>query len=340
MAGLAEQPWSVTGAAGGPLSFWADERGSLERRLDRERMADVLRSGRGQLWVDVDSRREDEWLLLTELFGFHPLAVEDTRSPNCRVKIEEYDGYLFVVVRGLRFATRTPEPYDIQTSNLYLFLGPNYVVTVHGEESRAVEVVVERLEAGPELLARGAEHLAYVVIDTLVDFYFPFLDEIDGFVDELEDAIFHDGSGALERIFELKRLLLVLRRQLAPMREVMATLANRPSPHLGPETQVYFRDVYDHVVRQVESLETYRDLLSGAMEMHLSMLSNRLNEVTKVLSAIATVILPATLIASIYGMNFRVLPLAGHPYGFWIMLGIMGVVGSGLVLVMRWKRWL
>src|SRR5690606_20871987 len=131
----------------------------------------------------------------------------------------------------------------------------------------------------------------------LVDFYFPFLDEIDGFVDELEDAIFHDGGGAMERIFELKRLLLVLRRQLAPMREVMATLANRPSPHLGPQTQVYFRDVYDHVVRQVESLETYRDLLSGAMEMHLSMLSNRRNEVTKVLSAIATVILPATLIA-------------------------------------------
>ena len=341
MAGAAGHHQPVERALAASLAYAVEPGGRLERLATREELARRLASGRGQIWVDIDSRSEAEWWLLGDVFRFHPLAIEDTRSPESRIKVEEYDGYLFVVARAVRFATWTPEPYDIASYNTYLFLGRSYLVTVHGEPSRAVETVAARVEAAPELMARGVDHVAYMLLDTLVDFYFPLLDEIDTFVDELEERIFeHHGKDTMERIFELKRSLLALRRHLAPMREVAATLANRPSAYLRPETQIYFRDVYDHVVRQVESVETFRDILSGAMEGYLSSVSNRMNEVIKALSVIATVVLPPTLVASIYGMNFARMPGLDHPWGFWLALLAMAVISGGFVIYMWWKRWL
>jgi len=330
----------VAGFAG-PLSFFLDEEGTLRQRLPRPMLEEVLRSGRGPLWVDIDSTRDEEFTLLSELFGFHPLAVEDTRSPDCRIKIEEYEGYLFIVVRGIRFAVETPEPYDIDTRNLYLFLGPQYLVSVHAGPSRSTETVAERLEVAPELLGRGLDHLTHLILDTLVDFYFPLLDQIDDFVDELEDRIFAGDDGELmQSIFDLKRTLLSLRRHLAPMREVAGTLANRPSPYLRPEVQVYFRDVYDHVVRQLESVETFRELVTGALELNLSVVSNRTNEVIKVLSIIATVVLPPTLVASVYGMNFEWMPGLHHPRGFWLAMAMMGVISAAFLVYLWRKHWL
>jgi magnesium transporter len=160
-------------------------------------------------------------------------------------------------------------------------------------------------------------------------------------VDELEDSIFSGGDGVLvEQIFDLKRALLVLRRQLAPMREVSSTLANRPSSYLRPETQIYLRDVYDHVVRQLESVETYRELVSGALETNLMVISNRMNEVMKALSVIATIVLPPTLLASIYGMNFEYLPGTRSPLGFWVAGVVMGAISLGFLGYVWRKRWL
>src|SRR5690606_20583229 len=189
MAGAAG-PEPVERALDAALALAVDLDGRLERLATREALERRLESGRGQLWVDIDSRSEAEWSLLSEVFRFHPLAIEDTRSPESRIKIEEYDGYLFVVARAVRFATWTPEPYDIASFNAYLFLGRNYLVTVHGEASRAVETVAARVETSPELMVRGVDHVAYMLLDTLVDFYFPLLDENDTFVDELEERIF------------------------------------------------------------------------------------------------------------------------------------------------------
>lgn len=332
---------SVGSESGVPMAYAVEAGGPLERLTTRAALEQRLRSGRSQVWVDIDSRSEAEWSLLSEVFRFHPLAIEDTRSPESRIKVEEYEGYLFVVARAVRFATWTPEPYDIASFNSYLFLGRDYLVTVHGEASRAVETVAARVEASPELMARGVDHVAYMLLDTLVDFYFPLLDEIDTFVDDLEERIFdHHGTDVMERIFDLKRSLLALRRHLAPMREVTATLANRPCAYLRPETQIYFRDVHDHVVRQVESVETFRDMLSGAMDGYLSTVSNRMNEVIKALSVIATVVLPPTLVASIYGMNFEWMPGLNHPWGFWLALLAMAGISGVFVLYMWWKRWL
>lgn len=324
----------------GRLSYHLDSDGTLRRDLSRDEIARAFRFGTGRLWVDIDSRHDDAWALLGDLFQFHPLAIEDTRSPDCRVKVEEYHEYIFVVVRGVHFVKESPEPYDLDTHNLYLFLGADFLVSVHAGTFLSVQEVVERLEGGADILTRGVDHLAYALVDTLVDQYFPILDRIDDFIGEVEKQIFDGDGEQMERIFALKRALVAVRRYLAPMREATATMANRPSPYLRPETQIYFRDVHDHVIRQLDAAESYREMLTGALEAQLALMSNRMNEVIKALSVIATVVLPPTLIASIYGMNFRWMPWLHDPNGFWIVSGIMVVVTGALFAYLWRKRWL
>jgi magnesium transporter len=320
---------------------YLDAAGGFHRDLSGELLAKAVAAETGTLWVDIDSESDEQYRLLSELFHFHPLAVEDVRSPDCRVKLEEYEGCLFVVMRGVRFAVETPEPYDLDTQNLYLFVGSRFLVTAHAGPSAPIREIFERLSTSPDHLGRGVDRLAYQIIDALVDHYFPLLDQIDDFVDDLEDAIFRGRDGVLvEQIFQLKRALLVLRRHLAPMREVSSTLANRPSDYLRLETQIYLRDVYDHVVRQLESVETYRELVSGALETNLMVISNRMNEVMKALSVIATVVLPPTLLASVYGMNFEHLPGTGSPIGFWIAIVVMAAISLGFLAYVWRKRWL
>jgi magnesium transporter len=316
--------------------------GEVRHNLSVQEIVKTVTSGEGRIWVDVDSQFGTAWLALAETIGFHPLTIEDTLSPNSRVKIEEYEGYLFVVIRDAHFNSGTPDPYDFDTRNIYLFIGKSYLVTVHERPSHATAVLDERLAHGPELFDRGVDYLAYAVLDTLVDSYFPMLDEIDTFADELETDIFaqQKGTEALESIFALKRTLLALRRHHAPMREILSTMANRPTQYLQPATQVYFRDVYDHVVRQVESIETYRDLLTGALEIHFSVISNRTNEIVKALTILGTFLLPATWIASVYGMNFEWMPFLHNHYGFWIVVGAMFGVSAFLFWYLKSKRWL
>ena len=312
---------------------------ALHRGLSDQEIAAAVAEGR-PLWVDIDSRQDDQWRLLADLFHFHPLAIEDTRSSQGRVKFEEYGHFVFVVLRETELEGETPDPYDLRFRNLNVFIGKSFVVSVHAGPSAAVRTVVDRLQAGADPLGPGGDHLAYHLLDTVVDGYFPLLDEIDGFVDELEARVLDGDRVVLDRVFRMRRMLAQLRRHLAPAREVMGALANRPSPYVRSDTQVYFRDVYDHVVRLLESVETYRDLLSGAMETHLSVVSNRMNEVIKAISVIGTVVLPPTLIASIYGMNFKNIPMAEHPLGFWFSLLLMTVVSVGFVVYLKWKRWL
>lgn len=320
------------------LASFALEGGELRQWLSEEEIARALAEGRS-LWVDLDSGDDEQWRLLEDVFHFHPLAIEDTRSAQGRVKVEEYGDFLFVVVRETQLEGATPDPYDLHFNNLCLFIGKTFTVSVHDADSAAVCTVVDRLEAGADPLGPAGDHLAYHLLDTVTDGYFPLLDGIDALVDELEERVLDGDRAVLDKVFRMRRMLAQLRRHLAPAREVMATLANRPSAYLRPETQIYFRDVYDHVVRQLESVETYRDLLSGAMETHLSVISNRMNEVIKAISVIGTVVLPPTLIASIYGMNFKSIPMAEHPLGFWFAIALMTVVSVVFVVYLWWKRW-
>ena len=322
-----------------PRSFWRGADGTVHTGLHPREIAERRAAGDGVLWVDVDSSNRAQHAVLEKLLGFHPLAVEDTLNPNSRVKFEEYPGYLFVIVRGVKFCESTDDPYDLDTINLYFFLGPSWLVSVHGEGAAPVEAMIERVGRNPDLLARGPARLMHGILDAAVDEFFPILDQVDEFVDSLEERVFaRFDQSALRDIFAVKRLVLSLRRHLAPQREVLNQLTNRPSELLAPATQLYFRDVYDHVLRINDGLETYRDLLGSTLDSYLSQVSNRVSQSSKALGVIATVTLPFVVVSGMWGMNFDRVPLSAHPYGFWVLLGVQLLIAAVILGVLRWRR--
>ncbi|HJU65592.1 MAG TPA: magnesium/cobalt transporter CorA [Gemmatimonadaceae bacterium] len=324
-----------------PASMHWDSASGVRHDLPLRELVEVVRSKRGELWVDIDSANRHQHALLEKLFHFHPLSIEDTLNPNSRVKVEEYDGYLFAIIRGVRFDQTTEDPYDLDTFNLCFFLGPNYLVTVHAEGIGSVDTVREHLVRNPELLARGAERLMHGIMDAAVDAYFPLLDQIDEFTHDCEEKVFVTfDARAMQRIFSVKRVVLSLRRHLAPQREVFNVLTNRPSALLNPEAQIYFRDIYDHVLRITEALETYRDLLGSTLDAYLTQVSNELGKVSKSLGVIATLSIPFVVISGMWGMNFARVPLADSPLGFWLMLGLQVGLGAALIALLKWRRWL
>lgn len=315
-----------------PYSAYLSSAGVFDRCLKPSRLIEAVSEG-GQLWVDIDATDPHQHALLEKVFGFHHLAIEDTLSPKTRVKLEEYPGYLFLVVRAVRLDTRTDDPYDVETFNLYLFLAGNYVVTVHSAVPRAITEVAERIDRSPDLMQRGVEMIAHGIVDSTVDQFLPIVDHVDDLVDQLEERLFGSfDQRAIEEIFRCKRLVVQLRRHLGPLREVLNVLTNRPHSCIAPTAQVYFRDVYDHTIRIVESIESIRDLLTTVLDTYLTQASNRMNQVMKSLSVVATISLPLVVIGGIFGMNFEGLPLIHHPFGFYWAVGLM----AGFALVLYW----
>ena len=322
-------------------AYVLDANGELERGLSPREIAERVRSGNGAVWVDIDSSNRHQYALLEKVFGFHPLAIEDTLNPDTRVKLEEFKDYIFLVIRGINFQDSTDDPYDLETYNLCFFLGRNYLVTVHSVQSPTVGLVAEAIERSPDLMGRGVERLMHAIMDSAIDAYFPILERVDDFVDSLEERVFASfDQEALRDIFSVKRLVLSLKRHLAPQREVFNTLTNRPSTLLTPDTQIYFRDIYDHVLRINDSLENYRELLSSVMDSYLTQVSNRLGMVTKGLSVVATLSVPFVVVSGMWGMNFSRIPLADHPQGFWLMLALQLGIGVGLLVLLRLRRML
>ncbi len=293
----------------------------------------------GPLWVDIDSSVRSQHALLEKVFRFHPLAIEDTLNPSSRVKLEEYDGYLFIIIRGVAFAGNTEDPYDLETQDLYCFLGAHYLVTVHSGPIPSISRVAETLRRSPDLLTRGVDRALHAVLDDIIDSFFPILNQIDQFIDGLEERVFvRFDESALRDLFLVKRLVLSLRRYLQPSREVLNVLTNRPSVLLAPDVQLYFRDIYDHVLRINDALDTYRDLLSSTMDSYLTQVSNRLGATTKALSVVATMSLPFVVVSGMWGMNFTSIPLSGWPHGFLALLFGQLALGLALLGFLRWRR--
>jgi len=299
----------------------------------------AIASAQGCLWVDIDLAVPGQGELLRQIQGLHPLSIDDALSRKQRPKVEEYQDYLFVVILGVRFHEETPDPYDLQTFDICFFLGNHFLITVHAGPSDAVNDVAERLAKNPELLSRGVDRLAHAIMDGAVDEYFPLLDKIDELVDDLEQrVIVAFDESALQDIFAVKRLTLSLRRHLAPEREVFNILTNRPSRLVSPDSQIYFRDIYDHVLRVNDSIETFRDLSSSVLDSYLTQVSNRLGRITKGLSVIATLSIPFVVISGMWGMNFQHIPLYAHPHAFWWMLGAQIGLGILLLVVLRLRK--
>lgn len=313
----------------------------LGRDFGVKEIAHAVRESQGTLWVDIDSSSRPQLALLEKVFKFHPLAIEDVLNPVSRPKVEPYGDYLFITLRVVTFMDATDDPYDLETTNLYFFLGPSYVVTVHAGLSAVVDQVAEIALRTPDIVGRGAARLAHQIMDTAIDAYFPILDHIDDFLDSLEERVFGSfDEASLRDIFAVKRMILSLRRFLSPQREIFNVLSNRPSPLLPGEVQLYYRDVYDHMLRINDSLDTYRDLLSSTMESYLSQVSNRLNLVTKSLAVVATLSVPFVVVSGMWGMNFSRVPLSDHPYGFEIMLVLQLALGGSLVWLLKARKWL
>lgn len=320
-------------------SCYSDSSGKIRKNLTPDEIARDAGSGVGTLWVDVDTRDAANVALLKDVFHFHPLAIEEALNPQARVKLEEFDRYVLLIVRTVAFCETTEDPYDLDTVNISFFLGSNYLVTVHGADTNPVATTADLLERKPELATHGPARLMHAIVDQAVDAYFPIIDKLDEFMDSLEERIFAQfDQNALREVFAVKRLVLNLRRHLAPERDALSVLTNRPSTLLTPDTQIYFRDIYDHVLRIYDSLETFRDLLSSTLDSYLTQVSNRLGMATKALSVVATVTLPFVVVSGMWGMNFEHIPLHSHPHGFMILVLAQLALGLTILAALKWRK--
>jgi len=320
-------------------SCYYGPREGVKQKLPVKEITSALASGEGTLWVDIDTRKNEQVALLKDLFHFHPLAIEEAVNPESRVKLEEFDRYVLLIVRTIAFCETTEDPYDLDTVNISFFLGKNFLVTVHGADTNPVAATEELLQRKPELVSHGPARLMHAIVDQAVDAYFPIIDKLDEFMDSLEEKIYGTfDQNALREVFAVKRLVLSLRRHLAPERDALSILTNRPSSLLTPDTQIYFRDIYDHVLRIYDALENFRDLLSSTLDSYLTQVSNRLGMATKALAVVATVTLPFVVVSGMWGMNFEHIPLHTHPHGFMIL--VFGQLGLSLLILagLRWRK--
>jgi magnesium transporter len=276
--------------------------------------------------------------MLHEEFEFHPLAIEDATRGAQRPKVDSYGNYYFVVFYSLGVDVQTQR---LTTTPLYLFIGQNYLVTVHQEPITHVAETVKRWQAPNSPLEQDVGSLIYALLDAIVDDYFPVMDQIADRVEELEEMIFGKfDEGALEAIFQLKKDLLQIRRVVAPERDVLNVMLRRDIPVFDPNDVTYLQDVYDHIVRVTDSVDTYRDLLSSALDTFLSVQSNQLNQIVKVLTITSIVLMSVTLVAGIYGMNFRYMPELEWRYGYLWALGLMVAIAVVSIAFFRRMRWL
>jgi magnesium transporter len=299
-----------------------------------------LEDKRAVTWIDVDGIHEIDILeQLGECLGVHPLVLEDVLNTDQRPKLEDFDDYLFIVLKMFRYDGLGRE---MEVEQISLVLGADYVVSFQEKPGDIFDPIRERIRAGKGRIRRmGADYLAYTLIDAVVDGYFVVLEQIAEKVETLEDKVIADPTPkTLQTIHDLKRDMIFLRQSIWPLREVIGRLERRESQLIGASIDVYLRDVYDHTIQVIDTLETFRDMVSGMLDIYLSSVSNRMNEVMKVLTIIATIFIPLTLIAGIYGMNFRYMPELGWRWGYPAVWLVMVAIAAVMLVYFRRKKWL
>lgn len=315
-----------------------DKNGTRIVQATAENLHTMLEDSAGFLWVDLPAGTSQELTPIGELFGFHPLAIEDALGYAEHPKVDDYGPYLHIVVHGLECDADT---FEMRVLELDLFLGQQYLVTFHHSPLHCLGALWQRVLRDDRLLQRGPDGLAHVALDMLVDDLMPVLDKLDATIEDLEDEILANPSQqTLMRILDIKRATLQMRRTVVPEREVTLKLSRDASPLVQPKTQLYFRDVYDHLVRVTDINESLRDLVSAALEMYLSVASNRMNEIMKVLTLVTTVFMPLTLVAGIYGMNFRTMPELEWRYGYPAIVLGMVLLSAAMAYWFRRRGWM
>ncbi len=288
-----------------------------------------LKNKKTTVWIDLEKPTDSEYKFLEQIFDFHALSIEDCKKSLELPKVDIFEDYIFVVLHSVSPKLEKGHP---KRGEVDFFLGKNYLISVHTFKSPSVEHLVEKLENNKKGTTKTADFFMYEIIDYAIDLYFPLLDNWEDYIEDLESSIIsHKPSkNSLKKIMRIKGEVLHLRKSIAPQRDVINKLTRRDFPFIHPLTSIYFRDVYDHIMRVYTELETQRDLINNAFEAYMSVLSNqmnvisnKMNQVMHKLTIIATVFMPLTFIAGIYGMNFRYMPELYWPYGYYIILGIM-----------------
>ncbi|ACZ42202.1 magnesium and cobalt transport protein CorA [Thermobaculum terrenum ATCC BAA-798] len=314
------------------------EGSELVPNINIEDISDVISRENNLLWVDAISPSKNEMEKLQEEFGFHELSIEDALKPWQRPKIDQYDSYYFIVIYTARFI---PEQVDIQEVELDIFLGRNYIVTVHGEEISELNDVARRWQQNISKLKPSAGVLLYSIIDSIVDSYFPLVDTLGDHIERFEETIFSGRQITLQgEVFRLRKELLQLRRVLGPQRDLLLHLSRMESALLEGDVRTYFQDVYDHIMRVTDTIDLYRDLLNSVLESYLTVASNNLNITVRTLTSWSIILMTLALIAGIYGMNFEHMPELHWRYGYPGVLLIMLLITVILYYYFKRRRWL
>jgi len=292
-------------------------------------------------WIDIEGL-QDVGLLerLGSGYGLHPLILEDILNTDQRPKSDDMESYIYVVLKMLDF---DPATLEIVSEQVSLVLGRNYVISLQeGREGDLFEPLRERIRSGKGRIRRmGPDYLAYALLDSIIDHYFIILEKFAERIEVLEEELVSDPRPeTLHQIHRLKRELIFLRKSAWPLREVVNALEKSESGLIRPATKIFLRDIYDHAIHIIDSIETYREMLSGMLDIYLSSVSNRMNQVMKVLTIIATIFMPLTFMAGVYGMNFKFMPPIAYRWGYPLVLLIMFGIAGVMIHLFKKKKWM
>jgi magnesium transporter len=291
-------------------------------------------------WINIDGINQVEIIeKIGEHFNIHPLVLEDILNTDQRPKMEDLGDYIFIVLKMLYYSERED---GINVEQVSLILGPNFVISFQEREGDVFNPIRERIRNGKGRIRKlDAGYLAYSLIDAIVDNYFIIPEKLGEKIEDVEEELVTNPTRAtLQAIHNLKRELIFLRKSVWPLREVIGSLERGESSLIKKSTQIYLRDVYDHTIQVADTVETFRDMLSGMLDIYLSSISNKMNEVMKVLTVVATIFIPLTFIVGIYGMNFRFMPELELRWGYFAVLFGMVVIAIGMITYFRKKKWL
>jgi len=290
-------------------------------------------------WINVEGINVDVIKKIDGHFGIHPLVAEDIINLGQRPKVEDYDDYVFIVIKMIYFDKNGE---DLMAEQISLLVGSNYVISFQECEGDVFDPIRDRLRlAKGRIRSLGADFLAYALLDAIVDHYFVLLEKIGMKMEALEERLMTDGNQDQSRaIHRQKRDMVFLRKQIWPVREVLSSLRRDELKLFSDVTRVYLRDVYDHTIQVMDTVESFRDMLTGLHDMHMTVISTKMNEVMKVLTVFATIFIPLTFIAGIYGMNFDYMPELHWKWGYYVLLGLMTAAVFGMIFFFRKKKWL
>jgi len=319
--------------------YYLTPEGELRRELTEAQVKSSVESGDGLLWVDIGETTDEDGQFLERVFKFHPLAVEDCLSTKIHPpKVDDFGDYLFIVVHGVNYAV---ESEVVETAELAIFLGRNFVVSNHNHPLFSIEAVKQQVERDGRPMRRGADFLAHSLIDTLIDNVLPTVDKMTDIAEDIEEEVVRQPQQpTLEAILKLKRSAVHLHRVMAPQREVLNRMSRGDFVVIGEAARIFYRDIYDHVVRIEDLNQTIRDMTDNALATYLSSVANRQNEVMKVLSIVAAIFLPLTLLVGIYGMNFENMPELRVAWGYYAVLGFIGLAILIVVLLFWARGWI